>query len=39
MFEILHPYRIEIKIYFVDAAIYNHVQTNRNNACRQTIET
>ena len=25
--------------HFVDAAIYNHVQTNRNNACRQTIET
>ena len=24
--------------HFVDAAIYNHVQTNRNNACRQTIE-
>ena len=25
--------------HFVDAAIYNHVQTNRNNSCRQTIET
>ena len=25
--------------YFVEAAIYNHVQTNRNNTCRQTIET
>ena len=25
--------------HFVYAAIYNHVQTNRNNACRQTIET
>ena len=25
--------------HFVDAAIYNHVQTNRNNACRQTLET
>ena len=25
--------------HFVCAAIYNHVQTNRNNACRQTIET
>ena len=25
--------------YFVDAAIYNHMQTNRNNTCRQTIET
>ena len=25
--------------HFVDAAIYNHVQTSRNNACRQTIET
>ena len=24
--------------YFVYAAIYNHVQANRNNACRQTIE-
>ena len=24
---------------FVYAAIYNHVQTNRNNACRQTLET
>ena len=26
-------------IHFVDAAIYNHVQTNQNNACRQTLET
>ena len=25
--------------HFVYAAVYNHVQTNRNNACRQTIET
>ena len=25
--------------HFVDATIYNHVQTNRINACRQTIET
>ena len=25
--------------HFVYAAIYNHVQTNRNNASRQTIET
>ena len=25
--------------HFVYTAIYNHVQTNRNNACRQTIET
>ena len=25
--------------HFVNAAIYNHVQTNKNNACRQTIET
>ena len=25
--------------HFVCAAIYNHVQTNRNNACRQTTET
>ena len=25
--------------HFVYAAIYNHVQTDRNNACRQTIET
>ena len=25
--------------HFVDAAIYNHVQTSRNNACRQTLET
>ena len=25
--------------HFVDAAIYNHVQTNQNNACRQTLET
>ena len=24
--------------HFVDAAIYNHVQTNRKNACRQTIK-
>ena len=24
--------------HFVDAAIYNHVQTNQNNACRQTLE-
>ena len=25
--------------HFVDAAIYNHVQTNSNNICSQTIET
>ena len=25
--------------HFVDATIYNHVQTNRNNTCRQTHET
>ena len=25
--------------HFVDAAIYNHVQTNQINACRQTLET
>ena len=25
--------------HFVDAAIYNHVQTNSNNACSQTIKT
>ena len=25
--------------HFVYEAIYDHVQTNRNNACRQTIET
>ena len=25
--------------HFVDAAIYNHVQTNRNNACKQTLKT
>ena len=25
--------------HFVCADIYNHVQTNRDNACRQTIET
>ena len=25
--------------HFVYADIYNHVQTNRDNACRQTIET
>ena len=25
--------------HFVDAAIYNRVQTNRNNTCRQTLET
>ena len=25
--------------HFVYAAIYNHVQTSRNNACGQTIET
>ena len=24
--------------HFVYAAIYNHMQTNKNNACRQTIE-
>ena len=23
--------------HFVDAAVYNHVQTKRNNACGQTI--
>ena len=25
--------------HFVDAAIYNHVQKNGNNTCRQTLET
>ena len=25
--------------HFVDATIYNHVQTNSNNACGQTIKT
>ena len=25
--------------HFVDAAIFNHVQTNSNDACSQTIET
>ena len=25
--------------HFVDAAIYNHVQTNQNNTRRQTLET
>ena len=24
---------------FVDAAVYNHMQTNGNNACSQTIKT
>ena len=28
-----------LRFNFVYAAIYNHVLTNRNNTCRQTIET
>ena len=27
-----------LRFNFVDAAIYNHVQTNRNNACRQKMK-